>query len=71
MKIRKKLLILIPIILTALFITLLVVSRIPDPLFSTDYSTLVLDEEGKYLRVFLNSEEQWIFPMMAGRYRNA
>lgn len=33
MKIRKKLLILIPIILTALFITLLVVSRIPDPLF--------------------------------------
>ncbi|HOA41044.1 MAG TPA: penicillin-binding protein 1C [Halanaerobiales bacterium] len=62
MKIRKKLLILIPIILTALFITLLVVSRIPDPLFSTDYSTLVLDEEGKYLRVFLNSEEQWIFP---------
>ena len=68
MKIRKKLLILIPIILTALFITLLVVSRIPDPLFSTDYSTLVLDEEGKYLRVFLNSG---FFPMMAGRYRNA
>ncbi len=38
-------------------------TRLPDPLFPNDYSTVVLDEDGDYLRVFLNSKEQWRFPM--------
>jgi len=39
-----------------------VVTPLPSPLFLGDYSTLILDEEGEYLRIFLNSNEQWCFP---------
>lgn len=35
---------------------------LPGPLFTTDYSTVVLDEHGAILRAFLNSQEQWILP---------
>jgi len=35
---------------------------LPDPLFPADYSTVVIDENGAVLRVFLNSQEQWILP---------
>lgn len=31
------------------------------PFFSIDYSTVVTDEEGRFLRVFLNEQEQWCF----------
>ncbi|QTL98025.1 penicillin-binding protein 1C [Iocasia frigidifontis] len=37
-------------------------SRLPVPLFPDDYSTVVVDESGEYLRIFLNSKDQWIFP---------
>ncbi|MGM0501791.1 MAG: penicillin-binding protein 1C [Bacillota bacterium] len=37
-------------------------TKLPTPLFPDDYSTIVVDQSGDYLRVFLNSEEQWIFP---------
>ncbi|MGI6149818.1 MAG: penicillin-binding protein 1C [Firmicutes bacterium] len=37
-------------------------STLPDPLFAADYSTVVLDENGAILRVFLNSQEQLILP---------
>ena len=36
--------------------------RLPSPLFQADYSTVVLDEKGRFLRVFLNKKEQWILP---------
>ncbi|MFZ0391947.1 MAG: penicillin-binding protein 1C [Calditrichia bacterium] len=32
------------------------------PFFKSDYSTMVLDSKGAPLRIFLNSEEQWILP---------
>ncbi len=38
------------------------IGRVPQPLFPVDYSTVVLDEDGRYLRVFLNSGDQWILP---------
>lgn len=38
---------------------------LPDPLFDPDYSTVVLDEKGQILRMFLNGEEQWRFPHQA------
>ncbi len=38
---------------------------LPDPLFDPDYSTVVLDERGRILRMFLNSNEQWCFPHRA------
>ncbi len=38
---------------------------LPDPLFDPDYSTVVLDERGQILRMFLNSNEQWCFPHRA------
>lgn len=38
-------------------------TQLPSPLFSSDYSTVVLDEHGEYLRVFLNGEDQWFFPL--------
>ncbi len=38
---------------------------VPDPLFDPDYSTVVLDERGRILRIFLNGDEQWCFPHQA------
>ncbi len=35
---------------------------LPRPLFPDDYSTVVVDKNGRRLRVFLNSNEQWCFP---------
>ncbi|HLV10708.1 MAG TPA: penicillin-binding protein 1C [Halanaerobiales bacterium] len=35
---------------------------LPEPLFKVDYSTVVLDREGEFLRVFLNEDEQWCLP---------
>lgn len=36
--------------------------RLPNPLFPAGYSTVVLDEEDRFLRVFLNENEQWALP---------
>ena len=38
---------------------------VPDPLFDPDYSTVVLDEQDRILRIFLNGDEQWCFPHQA------
>src|SRR5690554_5326523 len=62
MKRRGKSTVIITLILTVFMMILLSISRIPEPLFPVDYSIIVLDEDSKYLRVFLNKEEQWIFP---------
>lgn len=35
---------------------------LPSPLFKPDYSTVILDQRGQILRVFLNSAEQWSLP---------
>lgn len=35
---------------------------IPDPLFEPDYATIVTDRRGEALRVYLNGDEQWVFP---------
>jgi len=43
------------------FILLFVLTPLPHPLFPPDYSTEVLDRNGKILRVFLNKKEQWCF----------
>jgi len=44
-----------------LFILYLIIP-LPSPLFSTDYNQIITDENGEYLRIFLNSNEQWCFP---------
>ena len=56
-------------IILASLITVLIIgggvwqlTKLPAPLFPDDYSTVVVDETGEQLRVFLNSQEQWIFP---------
>lgn len=54
--------ILISIFLVSVVAVIVIISRIPDPLFPNDYSIIVLDENNEYLRVFLNQEEQWLFP---------
>lgn len=51
------------ILIFLFFLTILYFSiPLPNPLFPPDYSTVVLDEEGKILRVFLNSNQQWCLP---------
>ena len=35
---------------------------LPSPLFKTDYSTVILDENNVILKVFLNKDEQWCLP---------
>lgn len=32
------------------------------PLFKYEYSKIITDDQGEYLRIFLNSNEQWCFP---------
>ncbi|MGM0608736.1 MAG: penicillin-binding protein 1C [Candidatus Muiribacteriota bacterium] len=44
------------------FIIILIFILIPVPSFENNYSTIVLDENSKYLRVYMNSNEQYIFP---------
>lgn len=50
------------IISLVILFTLYLIIPLPSPLFSTDYNQIVTDEKGDYLRIFLNSNEQWIFP---------
>ncbi len=49
------------IILMLLFICYLIIP-LPNPLFKYQYSTVVVDENGKILRAFLNKDQQWCFP---------
>lgn len=46
-------------------VAIYVSTPLPDPLFDPDYSTVVLDERGRILRMFLNGDEQWRFPHRA------
>jgi penicillin-binding protein 1C len=39
------------------------VTRLPSPIFKNDYSTVITDETGSILRVYLNSDSQWILPI--------
>ncbi|MFP4016148.1 MAG: penicillin-binding protein 1C, partial [Halanaerobiales bacterium] len=59
---KTKLILFLIMIIFLLITTFLFLSQLPDPLFSKDYSTIVLDEKGEYLRIFLNNKQQWIFP---------
>ena len=46
----------------ALGLALYFLLPLPRPLFAPDYSTLVVDREGRLLRAFLNDGQQWCFP---------
>ncbi len=48
--------------IAALFIAGWIATPLSRPIFPEDYSTVVVDREGRRLRVFLNSAEQWCFP---------
>jgi len=55
---RKIYLIAIPVFLLIFYLLI----PLPSPLFPTDYSTVILDQNGKILRVFLTQNEQWCLP---------
>ena len=62
-KIRQLKLTYIILLLVVFFIpTFYVLIPLPYPLFPDDYSMVVLDANGKMLRVFLNRNQQWCFP---------
>ena len=46
----------------ALGLALYFLLPLPRPLFPPDYSTLIVDREGRLLRAFLNEGQQWCFP---------
>jgi penicillin-binding protein 1C len=46
----------------AAFIFSYILIPLPSPLFFPGYSTVILDEDGKILRIFLNRDEQWCLP---------
>lgn len=49
--------------ISSVLLIILVFIVIPEPLFvKSDYSTVILDENNKILRIFLNKDEQWYFP---------
>lgn len=50
------------LILIGAFILIYVLIPLPRPLFPEDYSTVILDQDDRILRVFLNNDEQWCFP---------
>lgn len=45
-----------------LLFLLWLVLPLPSPFFKDDYSTVILDEDGRILKVYLNSDEQWCLP---------
>ena len=50
-------------VITFLSIALLYFAIPPDnPLFNTEYSTVIRDEQGDLLHAYINKEEQWHFP---------
>lgn len=50
-------------VIISLSIALLYFAIPPDnPLFATEYSTIVKDEQGNLLHAYINKEEQWHFP---------
>ncbi len=59
-KLKKRLTILT--ITTLLLYLLYLLIPLPEPLFKTDYSTVVTDENGHILRAFLDDSQQWHFP---------
>ena len=42
---------------------------LPHPLFAPEYSTLVVDRNGRHLRAFLNDAQQWCMPPDSGLAR--
>ena len=38
------------------------ITKLPSPVFKNEYSTVITDENGKILRVYLNRDSQWILP---------
>lgn len=53
---------LIAIAVVGLTAALWIVGPLPESLFAYDYSTVVVDEHGQILRVFLNQYQQWVLP---------
>jgi penicillin-binding protein 1C len=47
--------------ITGIFLVYILIP-LPSPLLEENYSLIVNDEDGNYLRVFLNEDEQWCFP---------
>ncbi|MBD3225937.1 MAG: penicillin-binding protein 1C [Caldithrix sp.] len=58
---RHKYLSRISLLLMSLVILFCIVP-LPHPLFDNDYSTVVYDRDGHILRVYLNDDEQWLWP---------
>jgi len=56
---RKRFLVPCSVFLFMVFVFIII--PVPDPVFPPDYSTVVLDRNGRILRVFLNKKEQWHF----------
>lgn len=55
---RRIILLGIPFLLFGLYLAV----PLPEPLFPDDYSTAVVDADGRILRVFLNQRQQWHLP---------
>jgi len=50
------------VLTSALAGALFLLIPLPRPLFPADYSTVIEDRNGEFLRVYLNGNEQWILP---------
>ncbi len=67
MNIKKLKKLVLGIVVPALFLWMLYLAiPLPEPLFKSDYSTVIMDEDGNILRAFLNKDQQWYFPPEAG-----
>ena len=53
---------LVPLLVLAGLLVLFASMPLPDPLFQKDTGTVVLDRNGKILRMFLDDREQWQMP---------
>ncbi|NQU34643.1 MAG: penicillin-binding protein 1C [Bacteroidetes bacterium] len=64
MKLKKVSILITSIIIAVLFFLVLSVSFLPRTLFKEDYSTVVLDRNGRLLGAKLSTDEQWRFHPM-------
>ena len=58
----KKILFFIAVIISLLLVIIFYFGSISEKVFPDNYSSVILDEKGEMLRVFLNRDEQWCFP---------
>ncbi len=62
--IKDRKIILIPLLIILFFYIIIFLIPLKDPLFKTDYSTVLKDKNGSLLGAYISDDQQWRFPLV-------